>query len=100
RRVGVDAAQQTVQALRTAHVRDLVEPGAKRVIRAGPGKQAARQRAVVEAGAADQDGQLAARVDVANGGRGIARELRGRIDLGWIRDVDQMVRDATARVER
>ena len=64
----------------------------------GPGKQPAGQRAVIEAGAADENGQPAAGVDVANGRCRVARELRGRVDLGGIGDVDEMVRDAPALV--
>ena len=62
--------------------------------RPGPGKQAARQRAVVEPGAADENRQASARVDVADRRRRVARILRRRVLLGRVDDVDQVVRDA------
>ena len=68
--------------------------------RAGTRKQPARQRAEVEAGAADQNRQPPARLDVADRGRGIARVLRGRVVVGRIGDVDQVVRDAAPIADR
>jgi hypothetical protein len=35
-------------------------------------------------------------MDVANGRGGVACELRRRIDLSWIRHVDQVMRDTAA----
>ena len=54
--------------------RDALQPGAQRASAAGPGKQPARQRAVVEAGAADEDRQRAR----ARGCRESLRRRRAR----------------------
>ena len=76
------------------------EPRAQRVVARRARKQAARQRAVIEAGAADEDRQLPrawmSRIDR----RRVARVLRGGVLLGRIGDVDQVMRDAALLRDR
>ena len=93
-RAGIHALQQCVQALDAALVGDPVEAGAQLLVRTGPGKQPTRQRAIVEPRAPHENRQPVARMNVPNGRRRVARELRRGVHLGRVRDVDQMVRDA------
>ena len=103
---GLDAAGQHnhlayyVDKLGAANIRDSIEPRAKLLVRARAGEETARQGAVVEAGAADQNRQPAAGVDVADGCRRIARKLRRRIHLSRIRDVDEVVWNAAPGLDR
>ena len=71
---------------------------AQRGVAPGPGKQPARQRAVVEAGAADENRQPPARVDVADRRGRVARVLR----RGVFRRSDRRCRsdDAECRAAR
>jgi hypothetical protein len=55
----IDAVQQSVQAFGSAGVGDAVQPAAERLVGPWAGKQAAGQRPIVEAGAADEDRQPA-----------------------------------------
>ena len=96
----VHALQHAVQVLDPARPRPRVQPGAHRVVAARAIEEALDQRAEVEARAADEDGQATTRGDVADAGRRVAGELRGRVDVGRIDDVDQVVRDATLLVRR
>jgi hypothetical protein len=79
---------------------DRLQPPPQGGVAARPGKQAARQRAEVEAGPAREDRQASARVDVADRGRRVARILRRRVVVGRFGDVDQMVRDPAAIASR
>ena len=67
---------------------------------AGPGNRPARQRAEVEAGAADENRHAAAGVNGPDGDGGIARVARRRVDLGRLDDVDEVMRDALLRFGR
>src|SRR5207253_826136 len=82
-----DTPRHAVQTFRAACARDAIEPGAERLVRARPGEQSARQRPVVEPGAADEDRQATAGVDVADRPRGIFRELRGSVNVAGIGNV-------------
>ena len=98
-------ADRRARSIRCRHVDaaplgDRLEPRAQRRVAPGPGKQAARQRAVVEAGAADENRQPAARVDVADHRRRVARVLRRGVLVGRIDDVDQVMRDAAPLGDR
>ena len=86
---GAAAPAHAASAMRSRRARSAAS-------RAGPGKEPARQRAVVEAGSADEDRQPAARGDVANRGRGLARIPRRRVSSSRIGDVDEVVGDAAA----
>ena len=100
-RRGSTRAQPAVQPLGPRFVRRSRSSRARSAVsRLGPGKQPADQRAVVEAGAADENRQLAARGDVADRRRRFARVARRRVLLGRIGDVDQMVRNALLLGER
>ena len=70
------------------------QAGPQRGVASRSGKESAGERAIVESRAADEDRQPAARGDVANHRRGLARIAGGRIFLQWIGDVDEMVGDA------
>ena len=63
-------------------------------VAARPGKQSARQRPVVEAGAADENRQPAAGGDVADRRRSFAGVARRRVLLERIGDVDHVMGDA------
>ncbi len=63
-------------------------------VAAGPGNSPRVSARIVEAGAADEDRQAPARVDVADRVGRVARELRRRVLVGRIGDVDQVMRDA------
>ena len=54
--------------------------------------QAVEQRAEIQASAARQDRQLAARDDAVDRGARVACELRSRIRLPWIAQIEQVVR--------
>ena len=95
-RVRIDAAKQRVQPFDPSAVGNALEPRAERGVARGPRKEPARQRSVVQAGAADQDRQAAARGDVADDGRRLARIPRRRVLLGRIGDVDQVMGNALA----
>jgi hypothetical protein len=89
-----------VQPFRSTGLGDSVQPAAKLLVCARTGKQTTRQRPIVEARTADQDRKPAALVNVADGGRGIARVLRGCVDVGRIGDVDEVMRNTTSRLDR
>ena len=65
------------------------------VVGAGSGKQSTGQRAVIEAGAADEEGHVPARVHLANDAIGIASILRRSVYVSRIGDVDQVMRNPT-----
>jgi hypothetical protein len=94
RRVGINAAQQPMQAFRSPARRNAIQARAKRLVGAGSGKQPSRQRAVIEAGAADQERHVPACVHVANDAIGVARVLRRCVHVSRIGDVDQVMRNA------
>src|SRR5262245_35520556 len=83
-----------------AGVGDAVQSAAQLLVGARARKETARQRSIVETGTSDQNREPSPLVDVANSGRRIARVLCGGVDLGRIRDVDEMVRDTTSRLDR
>ena len=89
-----------MQPLRAARIRDAIQPRAQLLVRARPGKQTAGQRTVIEAGAAGENGQFAARVNIADGCRSVMRKLSGRVHLRRIRDVDEMVRNPAPGLHR
>ena len=82
-----------MQAFRALPRRDALEPGAQGGIAARPGKQASRERAVVESSPADEQRQPATRADCADRGGRLARVSRGGVLLGRVGHVDQMVRN-------
>ncbi len=89
-----------MQKRQTTAFGDRFQASAKRRIAAGAGKEAARQRAIVEAGAAGQNRDQPARMDRSDRRGGVARVLGGRVFVGWIRDVDQMVWNTAPLRER
>src|SRR5207244_12373897 len=96
RRKPIDAPQHPVEKCPAAPRRDRLEAAPQPRVGAWTGKQAARQRAEIEPGAAREDRQLAARVNTADRGRRIARVLCGGVLVGRLDDVDEMVRDVSA----
>ena len=89
-----------MQPLDTPPRRDPLEPRAERRVAAGPGKEPARQRAIVEPVPPTRIGSrpraVMSRID---GGR-LARVARRRVLLGRIRDVDHVMRNALAGGDR
>ena len=77
-----------MQPFGSAPVRNFVQTPSKLLVCPWSREEPPRQRAIVEAGAADDDRQLAAGVDVADDAFGVARELRRGVDLGGIGDVN------------
>ncbi len=96
----IDPLHHAVQERQPAAVGNRLEPSAQRLVGWRPRKQSAGKRAIVEPRAADDNRQVASRLDLADGARGIHCELRGGVDLGRIGDVDQVMRNAAAFVER
>jgi hypothetical protein len=94
-RVVVHPIEDRMQPFDAPAVGNAVQSRAQRRVPPRARKQPARQRAVIEARAAHDDREPAARVDVAQGGCGVFRILRRRA-LQWIDDVDEMMRNATA----
>src|SRR5262247_3869813 len=84
-----------MQTLRSPAIRDAVQTCAKQFVGTGSGKQSSGQRAVIEAGAADEDRYVPARVHFANDAIGIASILRRGVHVSRIGDVDQVMRNAT-----
>ena len=92
RGVGIHAQQPAMQRHDTAHGRNSIQAISQFGVARRTWEKPAHQRSVVEAGAADQNRQLAARGDVANRATGVLRVFRGGIDLGRIGDVNQVMR--------
>ncbi len=99
-RRGIHARQHAGAARRRRAARHPFQPRPQGRIGRRSGKQPAREGAEVEAGAADEDRQPAAPVDVADGRRRVAREPRGGVLVGGIDDVDEVVRDAAPLGDR
>jgi len=89
-----------VEALDATGVSDPIEPGPQRLVRSWARKQATGQRTVIKAGAAHENRHFAAGVDIANDVSSVMGELSGSVDLGRVRDVDEVMRDRAARVFR
>ncbi len=94
-RRGVDPPEQAVQKHDAAAGGNRFESRAQPAVPSRSREQAARQRAIVEAGAAHEERQSVPRMDVADRGSSVAGILRGRILRGRLDDVDEMVRDTT-----
>ena len=73
-----------------------LEPLAHRRVGAGSRKEPAHERPIVEAGAADDDRPVAARIDVLDGRHRIAHVSRRRVLIGRLDDVDHVMRDAAS----
>src|SRR6266576_936816 len=85
-----------MQTFRAAARGDGFQPSTKLGIAAGTRKQTTCEHAVVKTCSAGKNRQPAPRVDVADDGRRVERELRGRVFCRGIDDVDQVMRDAAA----
>jgi hypothetical protein len=94
RRRRIDAAQHAVQERVASTTRNALETLPKFGITSGTGKESARQRTVVEAGAADHERQSAARDHLTDDPARILSVLRSSVLARRINDVDQMMRDA------
>src|SRR5437867_3992854 len=68
----------------------------QRGIPSRPRKQTPRQRTVVKTGAAGEDGETAAGMNVPHDRGRVARKLRRGVLVGRLDDVDKVVRDAAA----
>ena len=90
----VDAAQHAVQRRNAAPPGNRLEAPAQGGVATRSGKQAARERAIVEPGPAHDHRQPAATVNVANGRRRVACVVGRRVLLGRLGDVDEMMGDA------
>ena len=77
-----------------------IQPCANLLILARPREQPARQGAKVEAGSADENRHLAARVHVGDHSGRVSREVRGVVVGLRQHDVDQVMRDAAAFCHR
>jgi hypothetical protein len=93
-RLWVGSTQQAMKTLWTAAFGDAVQPGTKGFVRAGTWKQPARQRAIVETSAADENRQIPTCMDLCNDASRIPRVLRRGIHLGRIDDIDEMMRNS------
>src|SRR5207244_4083729 len=78
-----------------ASIDDSLEPSSQPGVAAGTREQPSSERTVIESGPASENRQPPARMDLVNCPRGIAPVLRGGVFIGWIGDVDQVVRDST-----
>src|SRR4051812_17256788 len=79
RRFRVHPSKQSMQPRDVPTFSDRLEPPPQCVVAPGSGEQAARQRAEVESRPAGENREASARVNVANGGSGIACVLRGGV---------------------
>src|SRR5687768_4026670 len=79
---------------------DALQPPPKLSIFAGPWKQAAGQRAIVEPGAAGENRQLPPFMNAGNDPSRVARIVRGGVLLRRAGDVDQVMRNAAALMQR
>ncbi|MNG93350.1 hypothetical protein D3C79_523150 [compost metagenome] len=92
RRLRVNLGQLTVQLGQAQRLGLGFQLGTHRGIGRRHVGQAIDQRLVIEHGAAHQQRDLAARGDLGHGLQGIGTELRSRIALGRVANVDQPVR--------
>ena len=96
RRAGVHACEHPVQALDAAALCHTLEARAQIRIATRSGEQTARQSAVIQPRAAHHDWQPPAPMNVADDRSRVTRVLRGRVLVGRIRDIDQVMRNAAA----
>ena len=89
-----------MQRLDAFFPRDGLQPRAQLGVLSRTREQAARQRAVIKTRAADKDRQLSFRMQFPNRPRRIAREVRRGVLVGRIGNVDQVMRNATALLDR
>src|SRR5947209_19657750 len=75
-RRGIDTREPAMQALRTLALRDAFESAPQRLVAPRPFEEPACQRAVIKAGAADENRQLASSRNVANDRRRFTRVAR------------------------
>ena len=73
-----------------------VEPRTHRDIRAGAWKETAHQSAIVETGAADENRPMAACVDAVDRRHRVAHVACGSVFIGWLDDVDEVMRNSAA----
>lgn len=89
-----------MQKLYASTARDGFEPGACRRVGSGAGKESSRQGAVIEAGATDDNRPAPAAVNVVDCGHGISDVPRCGVLVGRIGDIDDVVRNAAALIQR
>jgi len=82
---------ELVQEWRAAPVRNLLEAPAQRVVASRSWEESSRQRTVVEACTANDNRQAAARLNVSDDLRRVARVLRRCVHLGGFGNVDQVM---------
>jgi hypothetical protein len=85
-----------MEKLDAAASRDALEPAAHSGIRTRPRKKAARECAVVQTRAADDDRPASARINLFDRGNRIAHIARRRVFVGRLDDVNQVMGDAAA----
>ncbi len=78
-----------------ASLRNRFEADAERRVPRRTRKQSARERPVIKAGAANDNRELSAAVDVADGRRGVARVLGGGVLARGIGNIDEVMWNPT-----
>ncbi len=95
-RCGIEAGEQAMQPGAAVALGAAAKALAQVFLASGAGEEAFSERAQVEAGAAGDDGEVAAAGDFAQGGSGEAAVVAGGEGLVGIGDVDEVMRDAGA----
>jgi hypothetical protein len=91
---GVEAREHLVEVFGAAPLAQGAEPPAQARVRRRACEERLAERAQVEAAAADEDGEMAARLDRVNRPDGLARPVRGGVAHLRRDEVDEVVRDA------
>ena len=90
----VDPLQLAVERMQAFALQLLVERGTHAAVGGGHGVEPFEQRFVVQHRAAHEQRQLAACADLGDEALRVKHEARGRVGLGWVDDVDEVVRRA------
>jgi hypothetical protein len=88
-----------MEALDATPIGHSIQALAEYVVCSRTREKTAGEGPVVKARAADEDRQPVPGVNLADDARGVTGKARGGIDLRWIRDVDEVMRDAAALLE-
>lgn len=89
-----------MEKLYASTLRNSFEPGAHLRVASRAGKESSRQRAVIKAGAADDNRPAPPAVNALDCGHGISDVPRRCVLFGRIGDIDDVVRNAAALIER
>src|SRR3954469_21150087 len=99
-RLAIHPGKQCVKPLGPLAIGDSLETRPQGAVARRPWKEPSRQGAIVQPGSTDNDRQLATPGDVADGGARFTRVTSGGVLLGWLCDVDKVMRNSLPLPER